>query len=105
MLIVFRREDKYLYRKCLECKYMLEFRDDPKTYPKTVGVVCGAPQSVMAFCFKYDWFRACSHYHGEKPESVTVTEPQIEEKKTALNVTEINKILDKIRKLYKEVHK
>lgn len=101
MLIVFKREDKWLYRKCLNCEYLVEFRDDPKMYPKTVGVVCGAPQHVMAFCFKYDWFRACGHYHGEKPENNVTVEKEEKTEKQTVNVTEINRILNNIRKLYK----
>jgi len=62
MLIVFKREDKSLYRKCLNCPYFIELRDDKKRYPKTVGVICGAEQTYMAKCFKYDWYRACGRY-------------------------------------------
>lgn len=65
MLIVFKREDKALYRKCLNCTYLVEVKDDKDKYPATLGVICNAPQHVMAVCFRYDWFRASGHYHGE----------------------------------------
>jgi len=66
MLIVFKREDKSLYESCEGCKCFVELKDDPKQYPKTVGVICNAPQTEMAQCYTYDWYRAVSHYHGER---------------------------------------
>jgi len=65
MLVVFKREDKSLYRKCLNCQFFVELKDDENLYPKTVGVVCNAPQTVMMTCFRYDWFRATGHYKSE----------------------------------------
>jgi len=65
MLIVFNRKEKSLVRKCEGCKSFVELRDDEKHYPKTIAIICNAPQPFMAYCFKYDWYRAVSHYHGE----------------------------------------
>jgi len=91
MLIVFKREDKALYRKCLECSYFAELKDDKDLYPKTVGVVCNAPQAVMATCFKYDWFRACGHY---KDETVTFNRTV-----KLVNTYEAYKVLEKLKKV------
>jgi len=66
MLIVFNRKEKSLVRKCEGCRFFVELRDDAKQYPKTVGIICNAPQVEMAQCFTYDWYRAVSHYHGER---------------------------------------
>jgi len=88
MLIVFKREDKGLYRKCENCPYFAELRDDKDVYPKTVGVICNAPQTVMATCFKYDWFRACARYNGESVKPTVHAE----------NV-DFNKIRESVQKL------
>lgn len=64
MLIIFKREDKSLYRKCEKCRFFVEFKDDEKQYPKTVGVVCSAEQTYMVTCFNYMWFMASGHYKG-----------------------------------------
>ena len=91
MLIVFKREDKALYRKCLNCEYFVELKDDPKQYPKTVGVICSAPQTIMIKCFKYDWFRACGHYHEPIKKSVN-------DEKT-INSNEVRNVLERLRRL------
>jgi len=91
MLIVFKREDKALYRKCLNCMYLEEFRDDHEKYPLTVGVVCSAPQATMVTCFKYDWFRAVGHYYGSQAENI---------KNVNFNeLEEIRKVVDRLKKI------
>jgi hypothetical protein len=94
MLIVFKREDKALYRKCENCTFFMELRDDKEQYPKTVGVICNAPQTVMATCFKYDWYRACGHYNGVSATTYYPTEfEEIENlRKTVANLKKIGKV-------------
>jgi hypothetical protein len=75
MLIVFNRKEKSLYRKCDGCTCFVELKDDEKKYPKTVGVICNAQQIFMSQCFKYDWYRAVSHYHGERTADKPIPQP------------------------------
>ena len=94
VLVIFKREDKALYRKCLNCPYFIELKDDPERYPKTVGVVCGADSEVVAKCFTYMWMLACGH-----PKKRTVIKKEPELVPEIRNVQKMREILNNLRKL------
>ena len=94
VLVIFKRKDKALYRKCLNCEYFIELKDDPKRYPKTVGIVCGADSETVAKCFTYMWMLASGH-----PKKRTVIRKEPELVPEIKQNQEIRKVLENLRKL------